>query len=142
MTVQGTILVVDDEVRSQEALRRVLNQDFEVLCAGSAADAEKLLEGEIVHAILCDQRMPHESGVSFLKRVRELWPDPVRMIISGYSDSEDIIAGLNEAGIYQYITKPWQPERLVDTVKEAVQLAAALENVLPVPVTIVSSEIF
>ena len=122
MSIQGTILVVDDEVRSQEALRRVLREDFEVLCAGNAADAEKLLEGEIVHAILCDQRMPHESGVSFLKRVRELWPDPVRMIISGYSDSEDIIAGLNEAGIYQYITKPWQPDRLVDIVKEAVQL--------------------
>ncbi|GMO22511.1 MULTISPECIES: sigma-54-dependent transcriptional regulator [Bradyrhizobium] len=122
MSVLGTILVVDDEVRSQEALRRVLREDFEVLCAGNAADAEKLLEGEIVHAILCDQRMPHESGVSFLKRVRELWPDPVRMIISGYSDSEDIIAGLNEAGIYQYITKPWQPDRLVDIVKEAVQL--------------------
>ena len=122
MSIQGTILVVDDEVRSQEALRRVLRDDFEVLCAGNAADAEKLLEGEIVHAILCDQRMPHESGVSFLKRVRELWPDPVRMIISGYSDSEDIIAGLNEAGIYQYITKPWQPDRLVDIVKEAVQL--------------------
>ncbi|UWU95545.1 sigma-54 dependent transcriptional regulator [Bradyrhizobium sp. CB1015] len=122
MSIQGTILVIDDEIRSQEALRRVLKQDFEVLCAGNAADAEKLLEGEIVHAILCDQRMPHESGVSFLKRVRELWPDPVRMIISGYSDSEDIIAGLNEAGIYQYITKPWQPDRLVDTVKEAVQL--------------------
>jgi len=122
MGVQGTILVVDDEVRSQEALRRVLNQDFEVLCAGNAADAEKLLEGEIVHAVICDQRMPQESGVSFLKRVRELWPDPVRMIISGYSDSEDIIAGLNEAGIYQYITKPWQPERLVEIVREAVQL--------------------
>lgn len=122
MSIQGTILVVDDEVRSQEALRRVLKEDFEVLCAGNAADAEKLLEGEIVHAILCDQRMPHESGVSFLKRVRELWPDPVRMIISGYSDSEDIIAGLNEAGIYQYITKPWQPDRLVDIVREAVQL--------------------
>jgi two-component system, NtrC family, response regulator HupR/HoxA len=122
MSMQGTVLVVDDEVRSQEALRRVLNQDFEVLCAGSANDAEKLLEGEIVHAIICDQRMPHESGVSFLKRVRELWPDPVRMIISGYSDSEDIIAGLNEAGIYQYITKPWQPDRLLEIVKEAVQL--------------------
>ncbi len=122
MSVQGTVLVVDDEVRSQEALRRVLNQDFEVLCAGSAADAEKLLEGEIVHAIICDQRMPQESGVSFLKRVRELWPDPVRMIISGYSDSEDIIAGLNEAGIYQYITKPWQPDRLLDIVRGATQL--------------------
>ncbi|MGQ0682318.1 sigma-54-dependent transcriptional regulator [Bradyrhizobium sp.] len=122
MSVQGTVLVVDDEVRSQEALRRVLNQEFEVLCAGGAADAEKLLEGEIVHVIICDQRMPEESGVSFLKRVREMWPDPVRMIISGYSDSQDIIAGLNEAGIYQYITKPWHPDQLLDIVKGAIQL--------------------
>ncbi|MCL2713066.1 MAG: sigma-54 dependent transcriptional regulator [Alphaproteobacteria bacterium] len=122
MSIEGTILIVDDEVRSQEALRRVLRHDFEVLCAGSVAEAEKLLEGDIVHVILCDQRMPQESGVSFLKRVRELWPDPVRMIISGYSDSEEIIAGLNEAGIYQYITKPWQPDRLIAIVREAVQL--------------------
>ncbi|MGY4281831.1 DNA-binding NtrC family response regulator [Bradyrhizobium sp. LM2.7] len=92
------------------------------MCAGNAADAEKLLEGDIVHAILCDERMPHESGVSFLKRVRDIWPDPMRMIISGYSDCEDIIAGLSEAGIYQYITKPRQPNRLVDIVKKAVQL--------------------
>ena len=62
MGIQGTILVVDDEVRSQEALRRVLNQDFEVLCAGNTVDAEKLLEGEIVHAVICDQRMPQESA--------------------------------------------------------------------------------
>ena len=94
MSVLGTILVVDDEIRSQEALRRVLREDFEVLCAGNAADAEKLLEGEIVHAILCDQRMPHESGVSFLKRVRELWPDPVRMIISGYSELDEVAPDL------------------------------------------------
>lgn len=92
------------------------------MCAGNAADAEKLLEGDIVHAIACDQRMPHESGVSFLKRVRDICPDPVRMIISGHSVCEDIIADLNEAGIYQYITKPWQPDGLVDIVKKAVQL--------------------
>ena len=122
MSATATILVIDDEVRSLEALRRVLSEQFEILCARDAAEAERYLEGEIVHAILCDQRMPAETGVEFLKRVREQWPDPVRMIISGYSDSEDIIAGVNEAGIYQYITKPWQPEKLLETVQEAVQL--------------------
>ena len=104
--LSATILVVDDEVRSLESLRRVLADEFEVLCARNAAEAASFLEGDIVHAILCDQRMPGETGVEFLKRVRDIWPDPVRMIISGYSDSEDIIAGINEAGIYQYITKP------------------------------------
>lgn len=70
----------------------------------------------------------HDTTVEVLRkidsadRVRDIWPDPVRMIISGYSECEDIIAGLNEAGIYQYLTKPWQPDRLVDIVKKAVQL--------------------
>jgi two-component system response regulator HupR/HoxA len=122
MSNRATVLLVDDEVRSLEALKRILGDDFEVLCARSAAEAETFLEGEIVHAILCDQRMPDESGVSFLKRVRDRWPDPVRMIISGYSDSDDIIAGINEAGVYQYLTKPWNPDALLEIVRGAVEL--------------------
>ena len=122
MSGSATVLVVDDEIRSLEAIRRVLGEEFEVLCATDAAEATRVLDSEIVHAILCDQRMPGESGVDFFKRVRETWPDPVRMIISGYSDSEDIIAGINDAGIYQYITKPWHPERLLETVRSATQM--------------------
>ena len=72
--------------------------------------------------ILCDQRMPGLSGIEFLKRVRERWPETVRMIISGYTDAHDIIDGVNEAGIYQYITKPWHPTSLSLTVRNAVQL--------------------
>lgn len=121
MTEVPIVLVVDDEVRSQEALRRVLAEEFEVLTASSAAEAEGLLEVEMVHVILCDQKMPGCTGVEFLKSVRNRWPDPVRMIISGYTDSEDIIAGLNEAGIYRYITKPWDPDELIRAIREAVQ---------------------
>lgn len=121
---RASVLLVDDEVRSLEAMNRVLSDDFEVFCAGSAAEAEEVLRGEIVYAIVCDQRMPDESGVSFLTRVRDRWPDPVRMIISGYSDSDDIIEGINEAGIYQYITKPWCPAGLLQIVRGAVELFA------------------
>lgn len=117
-----TILIVDDEVRSQETLRRTLEEEFEVLTASSAAEAEEYLERDWVQAILCDQRMPNMTGVEFLQRVRSRWPDVVRMIISGYTDPEDIIACINEAGIYQYITKPWTPEGLLLTVRGAVQL--------------------
>ena len=122
MTTLPIILVVDDEKQSQEALRRVLSDEFQVLTASNAGEAESLLESEMVHAILCDQRMPGTQGVDFLRTVRERWPDPVRMIISGYTASEDIIAGINEAGIYQYITKPWEPDELVRTIKEALTL--------------------
>jgi two-component system response regulator HupR/HoxA len=117
-----TVLVVDDEQRSLESLERILEDCFDVKTAASAEEAEAVLEREWVQVILCDQRMPHVSGVEFLKSVRERWPDVVRMIISGYTDSEDIIRSINEAGIYQYVMKPWQPEGLILTLKNAARL--------------------
>ncbi len=117
-----TVLVVDDEVRSQEALRRTLEEDFQVFTASGAAEARGIMEAEDIHVVLTDQRMPEVSGVAFLKSVRQDWPDTVRIIISGYTDSQDIIAGINEAGIYQYLLKPWHPEQLLLTLKRAAEL--------------------
>ncbi|WP_240754646.1 sigma-54-dependent transcriptional regulator [Parasulfuritortus cantonensis] len=122
MTELSTILVVDDEPRSQEALRRTLDEDFNVLTASGAAEALALMEDHRVHVVLTDQRMPGMSGVAFLRQVREAWPDTVRIIISGYTDSEDIIAGINEAGIYQYLLKPWHPDQLLLTLRRAAEL--------------------
>jgi two-component system, NtrC family, response regulator HupR/HoxA len=119
-----TILVIDDEVRSVEALERILDEDFDVKKAVSIREAEAVLTQEAVQVVLCDQRMPEMSGVEFLKQVRERWPDAVRMLISGYADAEDIIRGVNEAGIYQYVTKPWRPDALLLTLKNAVRLYA------------------
>ena len=119
-----TVLVVDDEVRSQDAIRRTLDEDFTVFTASSADEALGLLERQPVSVILCDQRMPGVTGVVFLKGVRERWPNVVRILISGYTDSQDIIAGINEAGIYQYILKPWSPDHLLDSVRNAIEAQA------------------
>lgn len=118
------ILVVDDEVRSQEALRRTLEEDFDVHCAASAAEGMEILEqeGSSIRIVLCDQRMPGTTGVQFLKEIRTRWPDVVRIILSGYTDAEDIITGVNEAGIWQYLLKPWQPEQLLLTMQRAAEL--------------------
>ena len=120
------VLVVDDELRSQEALRRTLEEDFDVLCATSAEEGMAILEREqgitSIRVILCDQRMPGTTGVQFLKEVRSRWPDIVRIILSGYTDAEDIIAGVNEAGIWQYLLKPWQPEQLLLTLQRAAEV--------------------
>ena len=117
-----TILIIDDEVRSLETLARILGEDFDIKTASNVEAGRAILETEWVQVLLCDQRMPDMSGVEFLKEVREQWPDVIRMIISGYTDAEDIISSINEAGIYQYITKPWQPESLTLTLKNAVRL--------------------
>ena len=120
------VLVVDDEVRSQEALRRTLEEDFEVHCASSAAEGMEILEQEqstaAIRVVLCDQRMPGTTGVLFLKEVRDRWPDIVRIILSGYTDAEDIITGVNEAGIWQYLLKPWQPDQLLLTLQRAAEV--------------------
>ncbi|MFA6313200.1 MAG: sigma-54 dependent transcriptional regulator [Sterolibacterium sp.] len=116
------ILIVDDEVRSLEALRRTLEEDFTVFTVPSAEEALTVLRREFIQVVLCDQRMPGMSGVDFLKQVRDEWPDVVRIIISGYTDAEDIIAGINQAGIWQYLMKPWQPEQLLLTLKGAAKL--------------------
>ena len=120
------VLVVDDEVRSQEALRRTLEEDFEVFCASTAAAGIEILEKEqstaAIRIVLCDQRMPGTTGVQFLKEVRQRWPDAVRIILSGYTDAEDIISGVNEAGIWQYLLKPWQPEQLLLALQRAAEV--------------------
>lgn len=115
------VLVVDDELRSQDAIRRTLDEDFSVVTASNADEARALLERHEISVILCDQRMPGQTGVVFLKEVRERWPDTVRIVISGYTDSEDIIAGINDAGIYQYVLKPWVPDHLLGTVRTAAE---------------------
>lgn len=122
MSTLPTVLVVDDELRSLETLRRILEDDFDVKTALTIPEAEKILQQEWVQIILCDQRMPELTGVEFLMQVREKWPDVIRMIISGYTDSEDIINALNDAGIYQYISKPWHPEKLIPILKNACNL--------------------
>lgn len=122
MTSRPMVLCVDDEVRSLESLERILDEEFDVLCANDAAQAMELLEQNSVQAILCDQRMPGKTGVEFLTEVREKWPEPARLILSGYTDFEDIIRGLNEAGIQQYITKPWHPDNLLMILRNACRM--------------------
>lgn len=117
-----TILLVDDEEHSLASMRMALEDEFECLTAPNAEMAMQCMEENFVQAIFCDQRMPGRSGVEFLTEVRDRWPDTVRIIITGYTETNDIIAAINEAGIYQFLTKPWHPDHLVMSAKNATDL--------------------
>lgn len=117
-----SVLVVDDEQRSLETLRRTLEEHFTVFTAASAEEGNAVMAREFVHIVVSDQRMPGTSGVEFLRGVRDQWPDTVRLILSGYTDAEDIIAGINEAGIWQYLMKPWHSDQLLLTLQSAAEL--------------------
>ena len=117
-----SVLVVDDEQRSLETLRRTLDDHFSVFTAASAEEGLAVMEREVVQIVVSDQRMPGSSGVEFLRGVRARWPDTVRLILSGYTEAQDIIAGINEAGIWQYLLKPWHPDQLLLTLQSAAEL--------------------
>lgn len=119
---QAAVLVVDDEQRSVEAIRRTLEDDFEVFTATSGAEALSILENQWIQLILCDQRMPGMSGVDVLSEARRRWPEVMRVVITGYTDPNDIIDLVNKAGIYHFISKPWHPEELLLVVRNATQL--------------------
>ncbi|MBN4076961.1 sigma-54-dependent Fis family transcriptional regulator [Mariprofundus ferrooxydans] len=123
-TTLPSILLVDDEVRVLESLQRLLEDDFDVYMANSPDEAMVILADEWIQVVLSDQRMPGMSGIEFLHEVRQRFPDVIRMIVSGYTDSDDIIKAINDSGIHQYITKPWDPENLLRTVHNAAHMFA------------------
>lgn len=122
MSTLPSILVLDDEQRALEAIQRILSDHFDVHVANNVEEAENILQQEWVQVLLCDQRMPEMTGVEFTQKIRDEYPDIIRMIISGYTESEDIIDAVNKGGIYQYITKPWHPDELITKLSNAVDL--------------------
>lgn len=117
-----TILLVDDEPHSLASMRMALEDEFEVLSAPGAGAALDILEEEWVQAIFCDQRMPGRTGVEFLTEVRDRWPETVRIVITGYTDPQAMMAAINDAGIHQFIPKPWHPEELLMAARNATRL--------------------
>jgi len=122
MASRPAVLIVDDEPRSVEVIARVLDEDFDILAATSAEAALRHLENDWVQVVLADQRMPGITGVELLAQVRERWPDVARILITGYTDPDDMIKAINEAGIYQFVAKPWHPDQLLLTVRNAARL--------------------
>ena len=117
-----TVLVVDDEPFSVASMRMALEDDFNVLEATDAEAAWRLLEENWVQVVVSDQRMPGRTGVELLSDVRDRWPETVRIIVTGYTESSDMIDAINKAGIYQFITKPWHPEQFLMAVRNAARL--------------------
>lgn len=114
------LLLVDDEVSILRALYRGLRRcGYRILLADSTEVAFELLAENEVGVIVCDQRMPQMSGTQFLKRARDMYPNTVRMVLSGYSDLETIISAINEGSIFKFLFKPWEEEILRQHIDEA-----------------------
>ncbi|MGV3637579.1 MAG: sensor histidine kinase [Flavobacteriales bacterium] len=116
------VLFVDDEENNLRSFRSTFRREMDVLLANSAAEALRMLETEQVHVIISDQRMPDMSGSEFLAIARERYPRSMRMLLTGFSDVEAVIAAVNDGGIYAYCTKPWDLNDLSLKIKQAYEI--------------------
>lgn len=119
---QYTVVFVDDEANILNSLRRLFhNEPFSFASAPSGEEALRLIgETPFVAAIVSDQRMPRMNGSEFLTKCREIAPDAVRMLLTGYSDMESTISAINTGGATHFSVKPWDDAQLLQTVRDAV----------------------
>lgn len=114
------LLLVDDEAYVIAALERVLsNEGYRIVSAYDAAKGFEQLAVNRVGVIVCDQRMPEMNGTEFLNRVKELYPDTVRIVLTGYADLDTVTDAVNRGAIYKFLTKPWDEKFLLESIGEA-----------------------
>ena len=117
------VLYVDDEEKSLKQFSRAFQDQFRIYTAISAQDGLKLLEEhkDEIGLLMTDQRMPGEKGVWLLERARQLRPRIIRILATAYADMEAAIAAVNTGAIYKYVTKPWDPPQLENTIKRGLE---------------------
>jgi two-component system probable response regulator PhcQ len=117
------ILYVDDEEKSLKYFAKAFEDQFRILTASNAQDGLKLLEEhkDEIGLLMTDQRMPGEKGVWLLEKARQLRPRIIRILATAFADMEAAIAAVNTGAIYKYVTKPWDPPQLENTLKRGLE---------------------
>lgn len=116
------VLYVDDEPINLEVFKAGFRFNFDVFIADSAEAGLAILRRETIHVIVADQRMPKVTGVEFLASVIKEFPDPIRILLTGYADIEAVIEAINSGQIYRYIKKPWDTTELILTIENAYEI--------------------
>ncbi|MEO8640563.1 HD domain-containing phosphohydrolase [Pseudomonas sp.] len=114
------VLLVDDEESILNSLRRLLRgQPYEVLLATSGAQALEVMAQQSIDLVMTDARMPNMDGATLLARIHQLYPTTTRILLTGYADMPTIIKAINEGQIHRYISKPWNDEEMLLTLRQA-----------------------
>ncbi len=113
------VLYIDDEENNLQAFKASFRRMYEIYTAISAAEGLKILQNVNIHIIFADQRMPNTTGVEFFKSIAKTHPDPIRILLTGYTDIEALADAINHGDIYRYITKPWNDLELHNSIKNA-----------------------
>ncbi len=116
------ILYVDDESNNLQAFKATFRRDYKVYLALSAQEGRDILKEQVVDIIITDQRMPEETGVDFLESIIPDYPDPIRILLTGYTDIQAVIDAINKGQVYHYLTKPWEEEYMRTVIKNAFEV--------------------
>lgn len=118
--MERILLLVDDEESITSALVRALRRDgYTFLRANSGKEGLEFLAQHQVGVIISDQRMPGMTGTEFLSQVKEIYPDTVRIVLSGYTELNSVTDAINRGAVYKFLTKPWEDDLLRANVREA-----------------------
>ncbi|MEL6546590.1 MAG: response regulator [Myxococcota bacterium] len=117
-----TILFVDDDLDTLEVCRRLFEERFEVLCASNGSDALSMIEGKDVAAAIVDQRMPEMSGLDVLQRLQVSHPETSRVVMTAYTDIDDVVQLTNVGRISSFVVKPWHNNQLRVVVEREVEV--------------------
>jgi DNA-binding NtrC family response regulator len=121
------ILFVDDEPRVTSALKAIFRREYDVFVANSGAEALATLADEHVDVLVSDQRMPHMLGNELLAQVSKLYPQTMRILLTGFMDKKAIVDSINQGEVYRFVNKPWRNDEMREVVAEA-----ALASEIPV----------
>jgi len=116
------VLYIDDEVENLNAFKASFRRLFDIYTANSSDEGLKILNTKPIEVIISDQRMPVKTGVDFFESILETHPNPIRILLTAYSEIESIIGAINRGQVYRYITKPWNGYELKITIENAYQL--------------------
>jgi signal transduction histidine kinase len=116
------ILYLDDEGANLEVFKALFRKDYEIYLVTSPADAMAILEEKELNVIIADQKMPEMSGVEFFERILKKYPQPIRILMTGYTDIGSVIDAINKGQVYRYITKPWNEQELKLAIENAFEI--------------------
>jgi response regulator RpfG family c-di-GMP phosphodiesterase len=117
-----SVLYVDDEIHNLNAFKASFRRLFNVFIAESAVEGRKILETQEIQVIITDQRMPVTTGIEFLESIIPDFPEPIRILLTGYADINAVIDAINRGQVYKYIQKPWMEDDLRINIEKAFEI--------------------
>ncbi len=122
------VLYIDDEVNNLVAFKASFRRLYHIYTTSSTMEARRILDENDIQVIISDQRMPEMTGIEFFESILEEHPEPIRMLLTGYSDMQAVIDAINKGHVYRYFSKPWDEKNMIKNINKASDVYFSLKE--------------